>query len=98
MTGLSKTVRAPEREGRTFELNREDAHRAHDKQDAMVEYINKGAMDSAVAALRAFILINGGAAAAVLAFVGGLVGQGKLKVDEHFAQISFSLAWRQELP
>jgi hypothetical protein len=76
-----------------YKRNREDAHRAHDQQHVLVEYLNKGAMDSGTAALRALILINGGAAAATLAFLGGLIGQGRIKVDEHFYDVTRSLLW-----
>jgi hypothetical protein len=73
--------------------SREDAQRAHDQQDALIEYLNKGAMDSATAACRSSILINGGAAAAVLAFVGGLVSQGRIRTDTHFTDVTRSLVW-----
>lgn len=51
---------------------REDAHRAHDKSNAFHTYVNQATMESANLALRTLILINGGAAIAVLAFLGAV--------------------------
>ena len=50
------------------ELLREDAQRAHDKADDFHGYTDKAAIESAQLALRMLMLINGGAAVALLAF------------------------------
>ena len=60
------------------ELKREDAQRAHDKADAFVTHVNEAAISNANLALRTSVLINGGAAVSVLAFVGGLVTQKRI--------------------
>src|SRR6266581_8178796 len=57
---------------------REDAHRAHDKSNAFHTYVNQAAIDSGNLALRTLILINGGAAIAVLAFLGAVSAKEKI--------------------
>jgi hypothetical protein len=72
-----------ERQKWLFETNRDDAHREHDKGREFHTYINKSAMEGANLALKTLVLINGGAAVAILTFLGALAG--KDKAD--FAQI-----------
>jgi hypothetical protein len=73
------------------EMARQDAYRAHDKISELGDSINKSAMDSAQTALRTSVLINGGAAVSVLAFIGGLVGHG-LKISE-LGDVAGTLVW-----
>ena len=54
------------------EKRREDAHRAHDKLEDFHTYVNEAAIKSGDATLRMLMLINGGAAAALLTFTGNL--------------------------
>lgn len=61
-----------------FEVNRENAHRAHDANTAFHTYVNQAAIDSANLALRTLIVINGGAAVAVLTFLGGVASKDKI--------------------
>jgi hypothetical protein len=57
------------------EIRREDAHRAFDTSEAFHTYVNKATIDSANLALRFLIVINGGAAIAVLTFLGGVASK-----------------------
>ena len=59
-------------EERIEELNREMAIRQHDRTHEMYSDARKAAIDSAAIALRAMILVNGGAVVALLAFIGSL--------------------------
>jgi hypothetical protein len=54
------------------EMKREDAQRAFDLFSSRFDWINKAAVKASDAALRAALLINGGAAVSVLAFIGSL--------------------------
>jgi hypothetical protein len=74
------------------ELKRRDAERAHDRNDQIRKQHSEAAVSSGQTALRTAVLVNGGAAAASLAFVGGLVSQGRLSID-HIAPVANSLAW-----
>src|ERR1700688_2917097 len=64
-------------------LKREDAKRAHDANRDFHSDVNKEAVGTANLTLRTLVLINGGAAIAVLTFLGGVAA--KDKVD--FAQV-----------
>ena len=66
----------------THELKRQDAQRAHDKIDESFHIVNADATKAAELTLRVMMLINGGAAIAVLTFIGGLVAQGRIKVEQ----------------
>jgi hypothetical protein len=59
-------------------LNREDAHRAHDNSEEFHSYSNKAAIDTANLSLRTLVIINGGAAIAVLTFLGGVASKDKI--------------------
>lgn len=54
------------------ELKRSEAERAHDKIDDFHRYVNEAAIKSGELALRIALLINGGAAIALLSFIGSL--------------------------
>ena len=47
------------------ELNREDAKRVHDRLDKFSDFVNDAAIKSSESALRAAILINGGAVVSI---------------------------------
>jgi hypothetical protein len=64
------------------ELKREDAQRAWDRLDAQFDKINEAAIKAADAALRAGLLINGGAAVSVLAFIGSLATKELIAVPQ----------------
>ena len=54
------------------ELNRELALRAHEENRQMQTDARKAAIDSANVAIRALLLVNGGAVVALLAFIGAM--------------------------
>lgn len=64
------------------ELKREDAKRAHDVSHEFHTYTNKAAIDGANLALRTLIVINGGAAVAILTFLGGVASKDKIDFSE----------------
>lgn len=68
----------PEQQQWRIEQNRADAHRAHDSNSQFANKANEAAVQGGVAALRGLLLINGGAAVALLAFVGGLASQSRI--------------------
>ena len=57
------------------DLEIEQAQRAHDTLDKFSLSINEGVMKSAEAVLRTCLLINGGAAVAILAFMGAVISK-----------------------
>ena len=73
-------------------MQREDAQREHDRLGTFISDTNKAAITNADLALRTAVLINGGAAVSVLAFVGGLVTQGKLTKANSLEEVSYALA------
>lgn len=55
------------------EYQKKEAERAHDKDDDSWHKSNEATISSATVTLRTCVLINGGAAVAMLAFISGLV-------------------------
>jgi hypothetical protein len=53
-----------------YELEREDAYRAHNATEEFYSKLNESAIKSSEVTLGACLLINGGAAVSVLAFIG----------------------------
>jgi hypothetical protein len=83
---------------RQYELEREDHQRGLDRarhDHALLDQIrseaNKASIDSANLVFRTLVLINGGAAVSVLAFVGGLISQNKLSIGPQATAIAFPL-------
>lgn len=72
---------------------RQDAQREHDMVREHAIKINEAAATSANQALRTALLINGGAAVSMLAFIGGLVSNGKVPVGSQLASIAAPLIW-----
>lgn len=60
------------------EQQRQDANRAHERDDVAWGQANEAAIGSANLALRTLVLINGGAAVTVLTFMGSLFGKSNL--------------------
>jgi hypothetical protein len=90
------TVTAPlesEHAKRIYDLNREHGTREHDRIVNFATDANKAALDSGHLALRTAVLVNGGAAVAVLAFIGGLVGQGRVALGPQLNALTFALVW-----
>jgi magnesium-transporting ATPase (P-type) len=59
---------------------REEAHRAHDNSLAFHTYVNQATIESANIALKTLIVINGGAAIAILTFLGGVASKDKINL------------------
>ena len=74
----------------THEMARADAQRSHDRWHKVIDTMNDAAVKASEAALRAAILINGGAAVSVLAFIGGLASKELIKI-ERLADVATSL-------
>jgi hypothetical protein len=74
------------------ELKRRDAERTHDQENELFAAANKAAIDTGQITLRTSILVNGGAAIAVLAFIGHLVAEEKIK-NEQINELTSSLIW-----
>jgi Kef-type K+ transport system membrane component KefB len=75
-----------------YELKRREAERRHDQFESSLARSNDWATKTSEVAIRSALLINGGAAVSVLAFIGGLVGQGKVTVKQ-LGEVSGSLLW-----
>jgi len=73
------------------ELNRQDAQRAHDRSYEFFYKVNDAVIRNADAALRAALLINGGAAVAVLAFIGALASKDRIHLS--LGDVANSLIW-----
>jgi hypothetical protein len=54
--------------------------------------VNEAAIKAGETAIKTLMLVNGGAAVSVLAFIGGLVGQGRVTVKQ-MTDVSSSLLW-----
>ena len=74
------------------DINRQDAIRVHDRSRAYMELTDEAVIKGGEVAVRTAMLINGGAAVAVLAFVGALVREDGVSVKQ-IAGISSSLLW-----
>jgi hypothetical protein len=74
------------------DINRQDAIRAHDRSHGFSEAVNEATIKAGEVAIKTLMLINGGAAVSVLAFIGGLVGQGRVTVKQ-MTDVSTSLLW-----
>jgi hypothetical protein len=71
---------------------REDALRVHDRSRSYSEATNEAVMKAGEVAIRTVMLVNGGAAVAVLAFIGALVREGGVTVKQ-VSGVSGSLLW-----
>jgi len=74
------------------DINRQDAMRAHDRSHGVSEALNEATIKAGEAAIKTLMLVNGGAAVSALAFIGGLVGQGRVTVKQ-MTDVSSSLLW-----
>ena len=61
---------------------RDEARRAHDRADGFFEQVNEAAIKNGESAFRACLLINGGAAVSVLAFIGSLASKDVIGVSQ----------------
>lgn len=95
MTGQQPTNQQPPFDYQKWlhEMKRQDTQRAHDKLDDFAQQANRSAVENANLAIRLAVLINGGAAVAVLGFIGALASQGRLKLGADLVSVSSSLTW-----
>jgi hypothetical protein len=77
----------------SHELKLRAAERAHASASDFSLQLNAAAVGGANLAMRTAVLINGGAAVSVLAFIGGLTSQGKLTLGPQVTQIATTLLW-----
>ena len=75
------------------EKNREDAQRVHDNNRESIIKSNEATVNSGSNAIRAALIINGGAAIALLSFIGGLVGDGKLTIGSQLQSVTEPLRY-----
>jgi hypothetical protein len=66
--------------------------RAYQQHQTFLVEVNRALVESGNLALRMVILINGGAAVAVLAFIGGMASQGKLSIEQ-MRELTSNLIW-----
>jgi hypothetical protein len=71
---------------------REDALREHDRSRRITEATNEAVIKAGEVAIRTVMLVNGGAAVAVLAFIGALVRQDGVTLKQ-IAGVSGGLLW-----
>jgi len=90
---IAKAPLETEHAKRIYDLNREHGKKEHDRIVNFAIDANKATVDSGHLALRTAVLVNGGAAVAVLAFIGGLVGQGKVALGPQLNALTFALVW-----
>jgi hypothetical protein len=74
------------------EVNRRAAERRHDRDEALFRLVNEAAVRDAQAGIRLLLALNGGLAAALLAFTGGLVGRTKIPLSA-IGQMAANLKW-----
>lgn len=60
------------------DIAKEDAIREHDRHFELVSKMAETAVQAGQVTVRTAVIVNGGAAVSILAFVGGLVGQGRV--------------------
>jgi hypothetical protein len=82
-----------EKEKWRYEQNRSIAERAHDHQKEFGNKANAAAVSSGANAVRALLVINGGAAVAVLAFIAQVAGLDGAKYSNKLSELTAPLAW-----
>jgi hypothetical protein len=73
---------AEDRDLERAKMLREDAHRAHDANKEAATAMNEAAVNTGQLVARTLVLINGGAAAAILAFLASIISQGRATVAQ----------------
>lgn len=76
-----------------YEQNRQIAERWHDRDNDIAIRINEAAINNANIALRALLIINGGAAVAILAFLGSLISSNGDKLTVELANLTAPIEW-----
>jgi hypothetical protein len=85
------TDQKPDEPDWRYVMAREDTHREHDRIDSYNDKLNDATFKSSDAALRACLLVNGGAAVSVLAFIGGLLSKGLIEDPQQLKPVADSL-------
>ena len=75
------------------ELKRREAERAHDKEFDFSQKVNESVITGANIALRTALLINGGAAGVLLAFVGNLYAKNPEAIGKKIGDLVSPLMW-----
>src|SRR5215510_14691559 len=83
-----------DRSSKTDDDNKQmrDAERMHTLNEEYLKLANEAAVKYAEAAVKAIMLINGGASVSLLAFIGGLTAQGKVQL-RGISLFANSLMW-----
>ena len=71
-----------EHERKTYDINREHAQRAHDRNSEFFYTANAAATKAAEVAIKAGLLMNGGSSVAMLAFIGTLASKDQLAAQQ----------------
>jgi hypothetical protein len=71
----------------------EDARRAHDQEEDAWNRANEAAVETGNIALKTAVLVNGGAAVAVLGFIGSVFNGGHLKTGTSLGTLTSPLEW-----
>lgn len=83
---------AYEYERERFLHNQHHAERAHDMRNTFIQTANDATIKSAENAVRTLVLINSGAAVAILGFVGALVSKDTCRIQQ-LVGVADSLLW-----
>lgn len=83
----------PEHQRWEYEQNRAVAERLRDYQRELINQTNEAAVTAGNHALRALILINGGAAITMLAFIGNLVTADEGRLVPKLSEITSPMLW-----
>ncbi|MBI3705409.1 MAG: hypothetical protein HY244_16550 [Rhizobiales bacterium] len=81
-----------ERERDVAKIIMEEAQRTHDREAGLHRTFLEAASKSAEVTVKTSIIVNGGAAVAILAFIGGLVGKDVVGIKQ-VTDITSSLMW-----
>jgi hypothetical protein len=81
-----------DREQAVAQIKMEEAQRTHDREAELHRTNLEVASKSAEVAVKTSVLMNGGAAVAILAFIGGMLGKDIVSVKQ-VADVSSSLIW-----
>jgi hypothetical protein len=76
------TDQKPDEPDWRYVMAREQARRAHYRADGFFKQVNEAAIKTGESTFQACLLINGGAAVSVLAFIGGLVSKDVIGVSQ----------------
>lgn len=82
-----------EEQQRLTEVKRRDAERAHDSADRDLKDMNQSAINTGTFAIKMALLINGGAAVAMLTFLGNLVEPTSSPLKPQIKDLANSLSW-----